>query len=97
MWKKKSHYQLPRKMSSKTNDTDNLTIGTVVRCEQPNGTMRTATVAYINKNSTVDLIYSSSAVADGLSNSTTKCKHKLKDNHTKINTKLKTSKITWKP
>jgi tetratricopeptide (TPR) repeat protein len=58
-------------MSSKTNDTDNLTIGTVVRCEQPNGTMRTATVAYINKNSTVDLIYSSSAVADGLSNSTT--------------------------
>ena len=39
-----------------------------MRCVQPNGRARTATVAYINDDGTVDLIYDSAGGgADGLS------------------------------
>ena len=43
------------------------TVGGRVRCAQPDGRMRTATVAYVNNDDTVDLIYDSvEGGADGL-------------------------------
>ena len=53
-------------MATKYSDVA-LVVGAGVRCRQPNGTTRTATVAYINKDNTLDLIYASTLDADGLS------------------------------
>ena len=53
-------------MATKYSDVA-LVIGAGVRCRQPNGTTRTATVAYINEDNTLDLLYASTVDADGLS------------------------------
>lgn len=53
-------------MASKYHDV-HVEVGSRVRCRQQNGRMRTATVAYVNKDGTVDLIYElSGSAADGL-------------------------------
>ena len=53
-------------MATKYSDVA-LVVGAGVRCRQPNGTTRTATVAYINEDNTLDLLYASTVDADGLS------------------------------
>ena len=56
-------------MSSKYSE-DAINVGKTVRVTQQNGTTRTATVAYVNEDSTVDVIYfNDNTDADGLSTS----------------------------
>ena len=53
-------------MASKFGHEFNFVVGGRVRCQQADGRTRTAAVAYVNDDGTVDLIYDSSGGADGL-------------------------------